>query len=122
MEKFKLAIIDDQLIVTDCNLRELVFYSPDGKKVRQILCSQLASGITTMCDGGDNSVIISTNRNLVFKVRIVDGQVLWNAGISKPMGIALYHKHYVCVVNKLESNQININLLDIKTSKLACRS
>ena len=117
----KLAIVADQLIVTDCNLRELVFYSLDGKKVRQIPCSQLASGITAMCVGGDNSVIISTNGNLVFKVRIVDGQVLWTTNVNQPVGIALYHKHYVCVVNKLESNQININLLDIKTGKLACR-
>ena len=115
----QLAIIDDQLIVADKNLGKLFLYSLDGKEVRQIPCSQLGSGISSMCDGGDNSVIISTDGNLVFKVRIFDGQVLWTTGINQPMGIALYHKHYVCVVNKPAYNQTNIHYLDIKTGKLA---
>ena len=111
----QLAIISDQVVVPDRSSSRITIYSLDGETVRQIPCSQLANRAIAMCDGGDNSIIISDYGAChVFRVSLADGRVMWTApNITYAQGVALYRKKYVCVVNP--QNQPMMWILCIKT-------
>ena len=97
---FKLGNLPENIIVI-AGSGQLVLYSPTGELLSRTPCELRTGEYIGMAIVGDDSVVLSVrDSNIVFRIDIVSGEVMWtskHAEVSK--GVVCYKNRYVLVTN-----------------------
>ena len=112
----KMAVIGNQVIVGDLSNERLTVYSLTGDIMRHIPCAQLLRYNSSICEAGDNSVIITDRwSNKVYKLSLTTGQIEWTStDVRDPAAVVCYADQYVLVAADYSSDII---VLGINTGK-----
>jgi len=100
----QLAIINNQISITDKLNRTLAIYSLNGKVVNTLPCPLLTDTPVCLSAADNNSIIISQcDSSLVYKVNTSSGDIIWQCKeVAKPCGVTCSRDEFVLVVDEAE--------------------
>ena len=115
-----LAVVGDEVVITDRGNKRLSVYTLTGQLVRHIPCQQMSDYVVSLCCADNNSVILSDRyTNKVHRISITSGHIIWTSShVKRPLGVTCYNNQYVLVSSRGEN--VMIWILDIKTGELSC--
>lgn len=108
-----MCVVGSEVIVADKNM-QLAIYSLTGDIIRTLPCTQITNGISSLCDGGENSVVVcDVDEAKIHRININSGEVMWtSAQIECPYGVTVYGNEWVMVSGRPSEY---ISVLNIKS-------
>jgi outer membrane protein assembly factor BamB len=113
-----LAVVGDQIIISDRGNKRLSVYSKVGRLIKHIPCPQLSPNWVSLSAADNDSIILSDyHTSKVRKISITTGDVIWTSSdVTQPLEVTCYNNQYVLVASVGETTKISI--LDISTGEL----
>ena len=104
----KLAVVSDLVVIPDRVQHKLILYSLDGRPVKSLSLEIVKGGLVSICALDSHTVVVSDNDSqIVSRVNVTTGDILWSHRVDKPEGVACYECEYVLVASHT-SNTIKV--------------
>ena len=97
---FKLGVLPENIILI-AGSGQLVLYSQTGELLSRTPCELCTGEYIGMAIVGDDSVVLAVrDSNTVFRIDVVNGEVMWTSKhVKVPEGVVCYRNRYVLVTN-----------------------
>ena len=116
-----LTVINNELIIADGTNKRFTIYTLTGEHVRDVPCDLITQNYLTICDVGNNSVLVANYdaEPELYRVNLTTGYVEWRSDrVYHPVGVVMRSKDYALVTSFGPSNQVKIWTLNADTGKL----